>query len=108
VLANVVPQFSGPVRSYTAIKQRFAEFCEQSPELWAFYAGYDWWLIAQLYGGFDKMPEGAKHVNDIKSLSMLRKRHNFPHQRSGEHHALYDARWNKLVFEYVMAETDDD
>lgn len=83
------------------------------PEIWAFYASYDWVIFCQLFGKMINLP---KHfpwlVNDLKTWAAhIGFKGSFKDllPTKGHHDALEDARWNrdvyKLVLEHVNTKT---
>lgn len=72
-------------------------------ELWAWYGAYDHVVLAQLFGPMMKLPKAIPmHTNDLKTIvgrtpvpDSLRKR------VGGEHDALGDAHWNRLVYNWA-------
>jgi hypothetical protein len=82
------------------------EFCDPEtygkPEFWGYYADYDWVALCQLFGTMMDLPPGwPKYCLDIKQLAVLVGNPKLPEQGRGEHHALADARWNKVAYEFV-------
>jgi hypothetical protein len=113
VLANVVPQLTGEVKSRDRVAADLVDFARpdgQSPEWWAYYAAYDWVLLCQLYGPMLARPDGwpmfcrdAQQVADAAGirLSQLHPQHGV------EHNALEDALWLReahLALDSVLAE----
>jgi hypothetical protein len=75
-----------------------------SPEFWAYYGDYDWFLVCRLFGKFEKMPRNWPNICfDIKQLA----RHvgvgnkGLPEKLEPEHNALIDARWTKHAYEFL-------
>ena len=70
------------------------------PEIWAYYADYDWVALCQLFGTMMDLPKGwPMYCRDLKQLAgELR----LPEQGKGEHHALADARWTRDAWLYAM------
>jgi hypothetical protein len=92
---------------YTATKNNIrdgvADFITQTEdnELWAYYAAYDHVALAQLFGVMVDMPLGIPwYTNDLKQEAV---RLGFDTktviQADVVHHALGDARWNKMLYE---------
>lgn len=72
------------------------------PEIWGYYADYDWVVFCQLFGMMIDLPKGfPMFCMDIRQRSKEMGDIELPNQDSGEHHALNDARWNKLAWEYL-------
>jgi hypothetical protein len=103
--ANVVKQLTGPKKNPETIKQEITGIVGQHhPEIWGYFADYDWVLFCQLFGRMIDLPQNfPKYCLDLKQL-MLSKRVNrseLPKQEGTEHHALHDARWNKKVYDFL-------
>lgn len=95
-----------PWRTRAQMRDAIAEFIVDpgdgtKPEIWAYFASYDWVLFCQLFGKMINLP---KHfpwlVNDLKvwatHMGFTGKfRELLPD--TGHHDALADARWNRDV-----------
>lgn len=92
----------------TDIRQEVIEFCGPRPELWGYYADYDHVLFSQIFGRMIDLPEGfPMYTLDIIQEAKMRQAREgsvirLPPQGKGEHHALLDARWNKLAWEFLF------
>jgi len=74
------------------------------PEIWGYYADYDWVVVCQLWGTMMDLPKGLPmFCMDIKQEAMRLGNPKLPEQDSTEHHALADAKWNKLAWEFLAA-----
>ena len=74
------------------------------PELWAYYADYDWVVLCQLFGTMMDLPKGwPMYCRDVKQLCDERGNPALPEQGKGEHHALADAKWTKAAWEFLQA-----
>ena len=72
------------------------------PEFWGYYADYDWVVLCQLFGTMMDLPKGwPMYCRDIKQLCDEIGNPRLPEQGKGEHHALADARWNRLAYEFL-------
>jgi hypothetical protein len=72
------------------------------PEIWAYYADYDWVVFCQLFGTMMDLPKGfPMYCRDIKQLCDDLGNPELPKQKSGKHNALADAKWNKQAWEYL-------
>lgn len=100
---NVLPHLQSPVRLLRRhMAQEIKEFMGQGPEIWAYYADYDWVALCQLFGRMIDLPEGwPMYCRDLKQLADDRGL-VLPVQPTPEHHALNDARWTKEAWEFVM------
>jgi hypothetical protein len=73
-------------------------------EVWGYYADYDHVAIAQMYGTMMNLPKNVPmYMLDLKQLSWLVGNPQHPKQKSGEHNALEDARWNKELYYFLRA-----
>ena len=99
----IVYMGSGPVISREEIKTRVLEFIGQDkPEIWAYYADYDWVVLCQLFGTMMDLPQGwPMYCRDLKQLCDDRGDPALPVQDSDEHHALADAMWTRQAWEYL-------
>ena len=92
------------VRFCEDIACELVEFVGERPEFWGYYADYDWVAIAQLYGTMMDLPEGwPMFCMDLKQLAVSKGDPELPRQESTEHHALADARWNRDIYNWLMA-----
>lgn len=81
----------------------FVSSHEGKPEFWGYYADYDWVVLCQLFGTMMDLPEGWPMLcMDIKQLCIDKGNPRLPEQGKGEHHALADAQWNKLAWEFLV------
>ncbi|MEH2138542.1 3'-5' exoribonuclease domain-containing protein [Nostoc sp.] len=75
---------------------------EGKPEIWAYYADYDWVCFCQLFGTMMDLPKGfPMYCRDIKQWSNYLGNPELPIQGEGEHNALADAKWNKTAWEFL-------
>ena len=73
------------------------------PEFWAYYADYDHVALCQVFGTMMDLPKGwPRHTNDIKQFCDYLGNPKLPVQGKSEHHALYDARWNREAWEFLL------
>lgn len=105
VKENVIAHLSGaPVYPRSIAAELIKEFCGEKPELWAYYADYDWVALCQLFGTMMNLPEGwPMYCRDLKQLLDERGNPTIPKQASGLHNALEDARWTKRAWESLHA-----
>lgn len=94
VKENVVAHLTGqPVYRRAVAANLIKEFCGEKPEIWAYYADYDWVALCQLFGTMMDLPKGwPMYCRDLKQLAGDRP---LIPQTSKEHHALEDARWTR-------------
>lgn len=73
------------------------------PEIWGFYADYDWVVLCQLFGKMLDLPDHfPKLCLDLKQEAMRLGNPPLPEQTHGQHMALWDARWMRQAHEYLM------
>lgn len=102
VHANVVPQLGedpAARRPRECIRTDVHRFIvEPDPEIWGYYAAYDWVAFTQLFGDFDAYntqvpPTWPRFCLDIEQWRRQLGRPDFPKMTATAHHALHDARW---------------
>lgn len=77
---------------------------EPKPELWAYYADYDWVVLCQLFGTMMRIPKGwPMFCRDLKQLSVDVGSPKHPPPKD-EHNALADARWNRDLYAFLMTQ----
>jgi hypothetical protein len=96
----------GGLLSRKNIAAEIKAFCDPDtygkPEVWAYYADYDWVVLCQLFGTMMDLPNGwPMYCRDIKQLCDDLGNPKLPEQGKGEHHALADARWNRQAWEFL-------
>jgi hypothetical protein len=73
-----------------------------SPQLWGYYSATDFVCFYQLWGRLIDLPRHLpKWCRDIKQLHDELGRPELPYDPKA-HHALEDARWQKLAYEYLL------
>lgn len=100
VRANVVPLLSAcptwATRAEAASDVKATLLRDGKPEIWGYFADYDWVVFCQLFGRMVDMPKGMPfYCRDLKQLMDERgiKKDQLPPQTGAEHDALEDARW---------------
>ncbi len=102
VRSNVFPNLYWNPWPKVQIKNSILDFCHDRAEFWAYYADYDWVVFCQLFGTMMALPENfPMYCRDIKQWCDMLGNPKLPKQGKGEHHALNDARWNKLAWEFL-------
>lgn len=88
----------GPTVGREEAKLRVLDFIgTDKPEIWAYYADYDWVALCQLFGTMMDLPKGwPMYCRDLKQLAGDTP---LPEQGKGEHHALADARWTRAAWQ---------
>lgn len=100
--ANVLPHLQGPEKYRSQIAREIVEFMGEKPEIWAYYADYDWVAICQLYGLMVDLPKGwPMFCRDVKQLAVSIGNPKLPEQKTTKHHALADALWTKQAWEFL-------
>lgn len=73
------------------------------PQIWGYYADYDWVVFCQIFGKMMDLPAGfPMYCRDIKQLCDELGNPRLPTMNKGEHHALADARWNKEAWKFLV------
>lgn len=99
---NVLPHLRGPVKDRTDMSYEIARFMGEKPEIWAYYADYDWVALCQIYGRMLDLPKGwPRFCRDVKQLCVSLGNPKLPEQKSAEHDALADARWTRDAWLYL-------
>lgn len=106
VQANVLPHLKGPAVGREYIAEAIRVFCDPQkygkPEVWAYYADYDWVVLCQLFGTMMDLPNGwPRYCLDIKQWAYQLGDPKLPKDPEQEHHALADARWNRKAWEFL-------
>ncbi len=106
VRENVFPHLWNAYHSRESIRQNILWFMNPEqygkPELWGYYADYDHVALCQLFGTMMDLPKGfPMYTRDIKQWCDCLGNPQLPEQGKGEHHALADARWNKVAWEFL-------
>lgn len=93
------PAIAGELRAYITsygVKRDFHE-------LWAWYGAYDHVALCQCFGRMLDLPESIPMFTcDLKQLVAG---YPLPEQKTGEHHALADARWVRDAWRYFEVAT---
>ncbi|SEE51387.1 3'-5' exoribonuclease domain-containing protein [Bradyrhizobium lablabi] len=72
------------------------------PEIWAYYADYDWVAMCQLFGTMMDLPKGwPMYCRDVKQLCDAVGNPKLPEQGTQEHNAIEDARWTRQAWEFL-------
>ena len=78
------------------------------PELWAYFADYDWVAFCQLFGRMIDLPKGMPmFCMDLKQwakqLGVDKSTAGWPVQESEQHDAIADARWNRQLHAFLTS-----
>lgn len=98
--------YGGLTASLAQISEAIKGFCNPEkygkPELWAYFADYDWVVFCQIFGTMMDLPHDyPMWCRDLKQLAWSRGIDKLPEQGKGEHNALDDARWNKRAYDFI-------
>jgi hypothetical protein len=104
---NVAPHLtidSRHIYERWGIASALIEFMGEKPEIWAYYADYDWVALCQLFGTMMDIPKGwPKYCRDVKQWSDALGNPTLPEQTTKEHNALMDAQWTKVAWEFLRS-----
>lgn len=109
VKANVLPHL-GPGKRLprSAMAAQLVAFCGEKPELWGYYADYDWVVLCQLFGAMVDLPKGwPKFCRDVIQLCKAMGNPPLPRQESGAHNALADARHVRVMHQFLLAKAKE-
>jgi hypothetical protein len=101
---NVLPHLRGGdyEKSRMKIAHEVREFVGEAPEIWAYYADYDWVALCQLYGTMMDLPKGwPMFCRDVKQFADSLGNPTLPEQKSNEHYALADALWCREAWHFL-------
>ena len=108
VKENVIPHLNGGADRWdrVAIATDIRNFMDPDrygkPEVWAYYADYDWVALCQLFGTMMDLPKGwPMYCRDVKQLCDDLGNPKLPKQDTAEHHALADAKWTRDAWKYL-------
>lgn len=102
---NIVTTYPPEYKTRAEIRDEVLAFIGQdNPEIWAYYADYDWVVLCQLFGRMLDLPKGWPYFcRDIKQLADSLENPTLPKQEGTEHHALEDARWNVQAYNCLLS-----
>lgn len=104
VKENVIPHLNQEPVSRDYAREAIRDFMGEYPEIWAYYADYDWVALCQLFGTMMELPTGwPMYCRDLQQFADAYGNPKLPEQSSTEHNALNDARWTKAAFEFVSS-----
>lgn len=102
VLPHLYPMYARP---RDVIKAEVADFIRKGdgkPEIWGYYADYDWVVFCQLFGKMVDLPDGfPMYCRDVKQLCDELGGPRLPIQTNTKHHALDDARWIRDGYNFL-------
>jgi hypothetical protein len=109
VQANVLPLLGDAPRfPRETIRDAVRAFIgdDPKPEIWGYFADYDWVVFCQLWGRMVDLPKGfPMFCMDIKQWAKQRGvdiKSAVP-QQTGSHNALVDAHWNQRAYNFLLA-----
>ncbi len=72
------------------------------PEIWGYYADYDWVVFCWLFGAMAALPRDfPKYCRDLKQDLDAAGNPRVPIPKPTTHNALHDARWNREAHEWL-------
>lgn len=78
---------------------------EDKPEFWGYYADYDWVAFCWVFGRMIDLPRHfPMYCRDLKQWLDEIGNPRIPFKPDEEHNALSDARWNRLVYNWLKAQ----
>ena len=91
--------------SRRVIKGKIIDFvADSNPEFWAYYADYDWIVLCQIFGRMIDLPDGwPMYCRDLKQLCDDLGNPKLPNNNNN-HHALDDANWCRIAYNFLMEE----
>ena len=110
VKANVLPLLPVERRSRRDIAGEVRDLLladGKKPEIWAYFADYDWVALCQLFGPMVALPKGfPMWCRDLKQLMDAEdiERDALPEQTGTAHDALADARWVRAAHRFIEGE----
>jgi hypothetical protein len=111
VKANVLPHLPAFRMSRAQIAEQVSALLlwdGSKPEIWAYFADYDWVALCQLFGPMVALPEGfPMFCMDLKQLMASEgiSRDDLPAQSGAAHDAREDARWVRDAHRSIAAKT---
>jgi hypothetical protein len=105
VKVNVLPHLTGFMKPRAEIAKELVAFMGEKPEIWAYYADYDWVALCQLFGTMMDLPKGwPMYCRDVKQLCDSKGNPKLPKQTSTEHHAMTDAHWTWQAWQFLQSQ----
>jgi hypothetical protein len=104
---NVIAKLEDPALGFHKPMHQIAAELKiflHEPEIWAYYADYDWVAFCSIFGSMMELPKGyPMYCRDLKQemdrlfLDKEWKQDKCP-DPVGEHNALVDAHWNRQLY----------
>lgn len=95
------------VVSHSEIRDRVKKFMPiyPKPEIWAYYADYDWVAFCQLFGRMVDLPDGFPGwCHDLKQLQeWIGVDIKLPEKKGRQHHSLDDAKWTREAYLWLKS-----
>lgn len=109
VRANVVPLLPPPGEAWATRADVAADLRvlllgprgATKPQIWGYFADYDWVVFCQLFGKMVDLPEGMPMLCMDLKQEMVRRgitKDMLPEQKGSAHNALEDARWIREAY----------
>jgi len=106
VRPSLTPPWAGSavVKTPRTIASDLIAFMGDKPEIWAYYADYDWVVLCQLFGIMINLPKGwPRYCRDVKQLCDSLGNPELPRQDpTKKHQALEDAIWTRQAWEFLQ------
>lgn len=100
---NHLTQASEHQRTRADVAKDLVAFMGEKPEIWAYYADYDWVALCQLFGTMMDLPKSwPMFCRDLKQLMETEGLNGELPPHEGEHNALNDARWTHKAWRFVL------
>lgn len=108
VRANVLPLLGDTPRQTRAqIRDGILAFIgDDKPEVWGYFAAYDWVAFCQVFGAMvDLPPNFPMYILDIRQVMHERgiRKSDMPPKPKDAHSAIADARWHRAMHEAILA-----
>lgn len=85
------------------VRAFIAQTDRKDVELWGYYSAYDHVVLCQLFGRMIDLPANIPMFTcDLKQWAEKLDNPGLPELGEGEHNALVDARWNRVVWEFLF------
>jgi 3'-5' exoribonuclease-like protein len=107
VLDQLPPPSDPAWKSKATIRDELLEFLtvDGEPETWAWYGDYDHVVICQLWGTMPELPRALpRFTRDLRQEWEMLGSPSVPKQQHARHHALEDARHNRVIWETLQEE----
>jgi hypothetical protein len=103
-LQTVRPQLDGSGMAREEISYAVRRFIDEDahPIFWGYFPAYDWVAFCWLFGDMNELPFRFPQLClDIKQWAIELGDPELPRQVGARHHALADARWTRVAWDYL-------